>query len=186
MASPYVLVDHENVQPASLGGFDGGDVPVIVFVGPSQTKIPIELAAAMQRLGARGEHVRISGNGPIALAFHIACHLGERIARDPMADFRIVSKDTGFDPLVRHLRARGFEVRRVGSIAASAATPKLAVKAVAPSACGRAARQAARARIRPLKLRAMAARTRAARLSALDGGERGMATEAMPAAASRT
>jgi hypothetical protein len=133
MASQYVLVDYENVQPASLGGLDGQDVHVIVFVGASQTKIPIELAAAMQRLGARGEYVRISGNGPNALDFHIACHLGERIARDPFADFRIVSKDTGFDPLVRHLRARGFLVRRVASIAAGAATPKAAAKALAPS-----------------------------------------------------
>lgn len=137
MASQYVLVDYENVQPASLGGLEGGDVHVIVFVGASQTKIPIELAAAMQRLGARGEYVRISGNGPNALDFHIACHLGERIARDPFADFRIVSKDTGFDPLVRHLRARGFQVRRVGSIAAGAATPKMAVKA--PSSDSKAA-----------------------------------------------
>jgi hypothetical protein len=129
MANQYVLVDYENVQPASLGGLAGESVHVIVFVGASQTKVPIELAAAMQRLGARGEYVRISGNGPNALDFHIACHLGERIAVDPEADYRIVSKDTGFDPLVRHLKARGYSVRRVGSIAAGAGAPKAAPRA---------------------------------------------------------
>jgi len=47
------------------------------------------------------------GNGPNALGLVIACHLGEGLALTPQAKFVIVSRDTGFDPLLRHLEARG-------------------------------------------------------------------------------
>ena len=40
----YVLIDLENVQPASLAGLDAEFFKVLIFVGASQTKIPFELA----------------------------------------------------------------------------------------------------------------------------------------------
>ena len=36
---------------------------MFVFVGASQTKIPYDLAAAMQQPGENGQYVKISGNG---------------------------------------------------------------------------------------------------------------------------
>jgi hypothetical protein len=57
--------------------------------------------------------VRIDGNGSNALDFHIACHLGEGLARTPQAEFVILSRDKGFDPLLRHLEGRGMACRRV-------------------------------------------------------------------------
>ena len=65
-----------------------------------------------QAFGLAIEWIRIEGNGPNALDFHIACHLGEGLARTPQAEFVIVSRDTGFDPLLRHLKARGLHWRR--------------------------------------------------------------------------
>ncbi len=49
-----------------------------------------------------------------ALDFHIACHLGESLVHSPGAEFVIVSNDKDFDPLIRHLSARGVRCRRQG------------------------------------------------------------------------
>ena len=49
---------------------------IIVFVGASQTKVTFEAAAALQRMGDKAEYVKISGNGPNALDFHMSYYLG--------------------------------------------------------------------------------------------------------------
>jgi len=79
-----------------------------------------------------GTRVRIDGNGRNALDFHIACHLGEGICKFPKAEFVILSNDKGFDPLVRHLVARGFKCRRDGQARpATEAEPQLSAHAQA-------------------------------------------------------
>ena len=57
-------------------------------------------------MGSKAEYIKISGNGPNALDFHIAFYIGELSAKDPTANFQIISKDSGFDPLIEHLKAR--------------------------------------------------------------------------------
>jgi hypothetical protein len=106
MRTNYVLIDYENVQPSSLAGRDAEHFRVIVFVGANQNKLNFDTAAALQKLGARAEYIKIAGNGPNALDFHIAFHMGRIAAEDPTAFFHIISKDTGFDPLIQHLKAR--------------------------------------------------------------------------------
>jgi len=100
----YVLIDMENVQPDGLQTLVGLAVKVMVFVGENQTRIPLEFAAAMQELGRDATYIRMSGNGPNALDFHIAYYVGKLAVSDPTAYFHIISKDTGFDPLIKHLR----------------------------------------------------------------------------------
>jgi hypothetical protein len=58
----------------------------------------------------------MTGNGPNALDFHIAYYLGELAVSDPDAYFHIISKDTGFDPLVAHLRERAHRKLRVARV----------------------------------------------------------------------
>jgi hypothetical protein len=103
----YVLIDYENVQPEALGVLEHEHFDVTVFVGASQTKISFDVASALQRMGSRGRYVRISGNGSNALDFHIAFYIGQLAAAEPRAFFHIISKDTGFDPLIAHLKSRG-------------------------------------------------------------------------------
>ncbi|MPN45276.1 hypothetical protein SDC9_192843 [bioreactor metagenome] len=59
----------------------------------------------------------MQGVGHNALDFHIAYYLGRLSIQHPAARFVIVSKDTGFDPLVAHLRAQKVECERVTSLA---------------------------------------------------------------------
>lgn len=116
MRTNYVLIDYENVQPKNLALLSQEHFRIIVFIGASQAKLPVELVTAMQTLGSRAEYVRISGNGPNALDFHIAYYIGRLAERDAQAYFHVVSKDTGFDPLIAHLKAHGIQAKRSASL----------------------------------------------------------------------
>lgn len=113
-----ILIDYENVQPPSLKELLAPGFSVLVFVGASQAKISMDVVEAMHALGAQGRYVRCNGHGSNALDFHIAFYIGEMAAADPGTYFHIVSKDTGFDPLLSHLRSRGLKVGRSTSVAA--------------------------------------------------------------------
>ncbi|AWH20608.1 hypothetical protein C1933_04885 [Stenotrophomonas sp. ZAC14D2_NAIMI4_6] len=113
-----VLIDYENVQPCSLKGLVAPGFKVIVFVGSAQTKIHIDVAEAIHALGSHGCYVRCKGQGPNALDFHIAFHVGELLSSDSKARIHIISKDTGYDPLIAYLRGRQFAVSRSVSIEA--------------------------------------------------------------------
>ncbi|MDR7135316.1 hypothetical protein J2X06_002525 [Lysobacter niastensis] len=106
MRTNYVLIDYENVQPDTLSVLEKEHFKVIVFVGASQAKVNFDVAASLQRLGPNASYVKISGNGSNALDFHVAYYMGQLAASDPDAYFHIISKDTGFDPLIAHLRAK--------------------------------------------------------------------------------
>jgi hypothetical protein len=113
----YVLIDFENVQPKNLAILNGHKFKVMVFVGSNQAKIPFELAAALQSLGSDATYVKIGGNGPNALDFHIAYYIGQLAEKDPDAYFHIISKDTGFDPLIKHLKEKKIFAQRERDLA---------------------------------------------------------------------
>ena len=106
MRTNYVLIDYENVQPSALSVLEKEHFKVIVFVGASQAKVAFDVAAQLQRLGPSASYVKISGNGPNALDFHIAYYIGHLAAAEPDAYFHIISRDTGFDPLIAHLKTK--------------------------------------------------------------------------------
>ncbi|MDB6046856.1 MAG: hypothetical protein JWM63_5407 [Gammaproteobacteria bacterium] len=112
----FVLVDFENIQRISIAVLNGGPFKVKVFLGEHQSSVPLEMARALQRFGSDVEYIQIDGNGKNALDFHIAYYIGRLASENPGASFQIVSKDTGFDPLVRHLKTRGIHCRRSASV----------------------------------------------------------------------
>jgi hypothetical protein len=116
MSDAILLVDFENVQKLDLALIPA-HVDVRIFVGASQAKVPMPLVMQAQSLGARLEWIRIDGQGSNALDFHIAFYLGEYLAAAHSARYVILSRDKGFDPLVRHLKARGLDVARVSALA---------------------------------------------------------------------
>ena len=117
MKTNYILIDYENVQPKSLSLLQGAGFKVLVFIGANQAKISVELATSIQALGDRAEYVQIEGNGRNALDFHIAFTIGELASKDPEAQFHIISRDTGFDPLVQYLAKRKIRATRSREIA---------------------------------------------------------------------
>jgi len=136
MATNYVLVDFENVQPDSLAALATGQFRVKVFVGAAQAKgrISFELSHSMQMLGANAEYVKIARTGKNAVDMHIAYYVGRLLEKEPAAVIHIISKDSDFDPLIEYLRAKGSTCKRVKTIAE---VPKQAVpRPAAPVAKG--------------------------------------------------
>lgn len=118
MRTNYLLIDLENVHPDNLPLVNGVQWKVKVFLGANQTKVNVGMARALQALGAEAvEYVTIEGNGKNALDFHIAYFIGQLAAQDPNAYFHIISKDTGFDPLIRYLKSRSILCQRSSSVA---------------------------------------------------------------------
>lgn len=112
----FLLIDLENVQPDKLHLVNGGQFKVKVFVGASQSKISVDLARAVQPLGSDAEYIQIDGSGRNALDFHIAYYIGRLAVEHPNAFFHILSKDTGFDPLIKHLKSQKILCQRSSSI----------------------------------------------------------------------
>ena len=115
MKKHYILIDYENVQTKSLSVLQGApnqEFQIMVFVGANQSKIPIELVSSMQSFGNKARYVQITGSGRNALDFHIAYYLGTLTEREPKAIFHVISKDTGYDQLIRHLKGKRIDVAR--------------------------------------------------------------------------
>lgn len=125
MGGPYYMIDFENVQPKALDRLKAGESRIKVFLGQQQTKLMLELVQALQPFGADAEYIAISGSGPDAVDFHIAFYIGQLSAAEPGSTFRIISKDKGFDPLVRHLNARGISCQRLAEIPVEATKTSL-------------------------------------------------------------
>jgi PIN domain len=112
----YVLIDYENVQPKDLSLLKDGAFKIKVFLGPNQTRIPIALATSLHALGERAEYILLDTSGANALDFHIAYFIGVLSSQDPAGFFHIISKDTGFDPLMKYLKKKGIHSQRSASI----------------------------------------------------------------------
>ncbi len=112
----YVLIDYENVPLKSLALLKGENFRVKVFLGPKNTKLPVELVLAVQELGNHAEYIILETSGQNALDFHIAYYLGDLAAADPAGFFHIISGDKGFDSLIQHLKARKISIARSSSI----------------------------------------------------------------------
>lgn len=112
----YVFIDYENVQPSSIVLNVDAPFKIFLFTGANQTKIPIELAASLQPFGSNVEYVKIEGNGKNALDFHLAFYIGKMFERDSTGYFHIISKDSGFDILIKHLRDKKVSIQRHNQI----------------------------------------------------------------------
>ncbi len=126
MSLTFILVDFENVQPtaADMSLIRGSDYRVRLFHGPHQNKFDVEMVKALQPLGVHLEYFQCERKGKNALDFHIAFCLGRMVEEcegaanlpEKHARFFIVSKDSGFDTLLGHVRALGYGAARVANV----------------------------------------------------------------------
>lgn len=113
-ASPvHVLVDLENVQPpaALLDTLVPGFADAWIFHGPNQQRLSRSFKAL---IGDRATLVPITRTGHNALDFHLSFYLGYVAAKHPQARLVIIANDKGYEPMIEHAVALGFEVRREG------------------------------------------------------------------------
>src|SRR6267154_690472 len=112
MAKHLLLVDYENVPRIDLSLLDAS-YAAIVFVGAGQNRPKAsEHPTTAHRFRRVGFH-KIAGSGKNALDFHIAFHLGRTFETSRDTVCIVVSRDKGFDPLLRYLNNNGFQCRRM-------------------------------------------------------------------------
>lgn len=113
----HVFVDFENVQDIELEIIGRETVSFTLLVGAAQKKLDAALVEKLFRHAASVHLVRLTSSGRNALDFTLSYYVGRAVAADPTGYFHVVSKDTGFDPLIEHLRSRHVRVRRHDSFA---------------------------------------------------------------------
>jgi hypothetical protein len=111
-----LLIDFENVQKIDLDYLERKDYKIFIFIGSSQNKLPFELVRSAQRLGTKVEWIKIDGTGSNALDFHIAYYLGTQVSKNPSNEYLILSKDKGFDPLVRYVVRQKVICKRISNV----------------------------------------------------------------------
>ena len=116
MMNRVLLIDYENVLQVDISEIDKESYNVKIFVGASQNKIPFDLVTAAQAFGSNIEWVKIDASGKNALDFHIAYFLGKYSQIHPNQKFIVLSKDAGFDPLIRFLNKNGVSCSRINSL----------------------------------------------------------------------
>ncbi len=116
MQKKILLIDYENIQQIDLSVIEDIDIQVKIFIGKSQNKIPFSLVADAQRFGTNFDWIKIDGNGNNALDFHIAYYLGFLTRVDQKSEYIILSKDKGFDPVVRYVTKKNIKCKRINSI----------------------------------------------------------------------
>ncbi len=110
----YLYIDYENVQDVNIDVIKK-TLKVTIIVGQDQTKVPFDLVQKTQPFGNAVEWIQVNGKGRNALDFFIAYFLGKDVAADREKTFIIYSKDTGYDPLINHLKKSGVKAKRIVS-----------------------------------------------------------------------
>ncbi len=116
MSHPILLIDFENVRDVALATLPS-DYRVLIFVGRSQNSIPFNITRDAQQLGNRLEWIKIEGDGRNNLDFHLAFYLGQLSAKYGDAEFLVLSKDKGFDAIIRHAVGTGLKCSRIELLA---------------------------------------------------------------------
>jgi len=105
-----VYIDYENLPGVHIEDVEG--TKFLIFIGENQKKIPTDTIVRMQPLGERVEWISISGVGRNALDFHIAYYLAKYHTNNTVTHY-ILSKDAGYDPLIKHVVKFGQRVKRI-------------------------------------------------------------------------
>ncbi|MSU57347.1 MAG: hypothetical protein EXS35_04055 [Pedosphaera sp.] len=108
----HVLVDFENVHEINHAVIGNKTVSFTLLLGARQTKLDVSLVEKLLEHAASVQLVRLSSSGKNALDFTLAYYVGRAVAADPTGFFHIVSKDTGYDPLIEHLRSKHIRAHR--------------------------------------------------------------------------
>jgi len=108
----HVLVDYENVRAVDLEIVGRKGVRLTLLLGLHEKKLDAELVERLLTHASSVELVRLNAAGKDALDFTLAYYLGRAVASDPTGHFYIIAKDTGYDPMIKHLLSRKIKVAR--------------------------------------------------------------------------
>ncbi len=112
----YIFIDYENVCEANLSRIVGKPAKVFMVLGVSQKSLPVSLFLFAQNHPEQLRIIQTPVQGRNALDFVLTLELGRMTAADPGGYFHIVSKDTDFDSVVRHLKSEKKLIARHASL----------------------------------------------------------------------
>jgi len=108
----YIFVDFENVQETDLERIANKPVKVRLLLGERHKSLPVKLVKLIQIYSAQVHLVETELNGKNALDFVLAYEIGVESEKDPNGYFHVLSRDKGFDALVRHLKHKDVRAAR--------------------------------------------------------------------------
>jgi hypothetical protein len=103
ISQPFLLIDSESVCDLTLASISE-KYHVLLFVEKSPNRIPFPIVNEAQRFRARLEWMKIAGGGKNHLDFCLPLRLGQ------------LSKDKGFDAVLKHAAAHGHRCSRIESL----------------------------------------------------------------------
>lgn len=112
----HILIDFENVPHTSLAAVAGMDVEITLLLGEKNKRLDVALVEQLLAAGLRAQVVRVGASGRNALDLTLAYYLGRAAVLSSRTHFYIVSKDSDYDAMIRHVKATGLQVERCDSI----------------------------------------------------------------------
>lgn len=113
----YIYVDYENVHEADFGRLAGKPAHVTLVLGERHKALPISLVKLIQQHASQVSLIETPLNGKNALDFVLAYEVGVQTEKDAKGYFHILSRDKGFDALIRYLKGRDIYAARRESFA---------------------------------------------------------------------
>ena len=107
------LIDYENVNEAGLDGIaDLYQNDTLLIFYNETLKLSIDVHKMLESSNCKKDYIRINKSGKNYLDFQLSTYLGYLISQDKNAQFRIISKDQGFDAVVSFWRERDVIIGR--------------------------------------------------------------------------
>ena len=113
----HIFVDFENIHEIDLALVAGKPAIVYLILGEKHQKLAVEIAEQFLKVPQQIRLIKAGKSGNNALDFVLAYHVGVESVADPKGYFHIVSRDTGFDALIVHLKTLHVFARRDESFA---------------------------------------------------------------------
>jgi hypothetical protein len=108
----HIFVDFENVHEVEHSVIGQASIHLTLLLGPNQKKLDANLVEKLLQHAGSVHLVRLANSGRNALDFALAYYVGRAAVLDPSGCFHIISRDTGYDPLVAHLRSNAVRAHR--------------------------------------------------------------------------
>ncbi len=109
----HVFVDYENIKRIDPAVFTLEGATFTLLLGPQNRTLNVPLVEQLMARAATVELVRLEEPGRNAVDFALAYYLGRKVVTDPIAQYYLISKDSGYDPLIDHLRSRKVRILRI-------------------------------------------------------------------------
>jgi hypothetical protein len=112
MFKTIIFIDFENLQKIDTNKIDS-KTKIIVMVGLDQEKKAIEFTTEIIQNISSIELIKVNGRGKNAMDFSIAFYIGKYFTDIKDSKIIISSKDTGYDPLIKHLSGYGMCIEKM-------------------------------------------------------------------------